>query len=160
MDLIDRLVSLVDNLDPSSLIPQLDTVLGWVELIAKICLLVPPFFILGFGLLYWFKPPKEANHIFGYHFYFGMGSVQAWRFTQWLAGFVWTCLGGLLLIIMFIVVMSIGGTPAPELVSTTITWLIVELVAVALSCLAINIVVGLRYDRKGDRRVFKSKKGK
>jgi len=157
MDFIDSLVDLVDNLDPSALIPQLDTVLGWVELIAKLCLLAPPILLVAFGLWYWLKPPKEANHFIGYRFYFGMGSVEAWQFTQRLAGIIWTCLGGLLLLIMLIVVLSIGGDPAPDLVSTTLTWLIVQLVLVALSCLAVNILAALRYDRKGNRRVPKAK---
>lgn len=157
MDLIDSLVNLVDNLDPSAIIPQLDTVLGWVELIAKLCLLVPPILLLAFGLWYRFKPPKEANHFIGYRFYLGMGSVEAWQYTQRLAGILWTCLGGVLTVIMLIVVLSISGDDAPSLVSTTLVWLIIQLVLVSACCIAINTLVGLRYDKEGNRRPPKNK---
>ena len=158
MDFIDSLTGLVDDLDLASLVPDLSTVLGWVELIAKLFLLVPPILLVGFGLWYRFKPPKEANHFIGYRFYLGMGSVEAWQYTQRLAGILWVCLGGVLLLVNIIVALSIGGENVPSMVSTTLVWLIIEFILVAASCVFINTMVGLRYDKDGNLRPSKRTK--
>ena len=84
--LIDKLVDLVNNFDPASFIPEVTTMFGWVETFCRLCVLAAPVGMLFFGLWYLLLPPKEANHSVGWRFYFGMGSVEAWRFTQRLAG--------------------------------------------------------------------------
>ena len=58
------------------------------------------------GLVYLFLTPKEANHYIGYRCYFGMGSVNAWRFTQRLAGIVFGSLGLILGSVMLLTVAS------------------------------------------------------
>ena len=80
--LIQDLVDLVNNFDPVSLLPDVSTMFGWVETFCRICVLASPVAMLFFGLWYLLLPPKEANRSAGWRFYFGMGSVEAWRFTQ------------------------------------------------------------------------------
>ena len=50
-----------------------------------------------------FFTPREANHYIGYRCYFGMGSVQAWRFTQRFAGLVFGILGLVLTVVMLFI---------------------------------------------------------
>ena len=59
---IADLVDLINNFDPASLLPKVDSILGWIELAIRICVMAAPVIMLVFGLTYWFLPAKEANH--------------------------------------------------------------------------------------------------
>ena len=65
--------------------------------------------LLVLGLAYLFLSPREANYYFGYRCYYGMGSIQAWRFTQRIAGMILGGLGLVLTVIMFLVSAGFGG---------------------------------------------------
>ena len=149
---MDKLAELITEFDMENFMPNLDSVIGWVELLARIAVMAGPLLVLIFGLIYFFIPPKEANHSLGYRFYWGMGSIRAWRFTQKIAGLAWMAIGLLLSIIMFIVCNAFRGMDTPQLLSAAITCLFWELGVIAVVCIAIDVVVLLRYDRKGNVR--------
>ena len=140
---------LMDNFDPASLLPDLTNVVGIVEFITRIAVVAGPIVLLVMGVLYFFLSPKEANYHFGYRCYFGRGSENAWQFTQRLAGLVWMGLGLILTIIMVIISSGFAGKPIMDTISSGFTCLIWEIVLTAISCVAINVLVMLRYDRKG-----------
>ena len=140
---------LMDNFDPASLLPDLTNVVGIVEFITRIAVVAGPIVLLVMGVLYFFLSPKEANYHFGYRCYFGMGSENAWQFTQRLAGLVWMGLGLILTIIMVIISSGFAGKPIMDTISSGFTCLIWEIILTAISCVAINVLVMLRYDRKG-----------
>ena len=143
---------LMDNFDPASLLPDLGTVVGKVEFITRIAVLVGPIVLLVMGILYFFAAPKEANYRFGYRCYFGMGSEEAWRFTQRLAGLVWAVLGLALTIVMLIITGAFTGEPIMEIIGSGVKCLIWEIVLTLISCLGINITAMVHYDRRGMRR--------
>lgn len=153
----DAVKALMDNFDPASLLPDLSTVFGWMELVCRIAVLVGPIVLAALGIAYLFFSPKEANYYFGYRTYFGMGSVQAWRFTQRLSGIV---LGALGLILTGVALVISGNFAAMEL--GDVVWLALKLLIVegALALVA-NIAIGLaamiRFDRKGEYRNKKKK---
>ena len=99
---IEDFKGLMDGFDPAALLPNLDTVLGKLALIARIAVLVGPAAMVIMGLTYLFLSPKEANHYLGYRCYYGMGSVEAWQFTQRLAGIVWGAMGLVLGVVMLV----------------------------------------------------------
>lgn len=146
---MDKLAELVTDFDMAKFMPELDSVIGWVELLSRIAVMIGPVLVLIFGLIYFFIPPKEANHTLGYRFYWGMGSIQAWRFTQRLAGLVWMGMGLILSAIMLLVCNGFRGMDTPAMVENAITCLLWELGIITVVCLAIDVVVLLRYDRKG-----------
>lgn len=151
-NLIDKLVALVDNIDLASLFPAMDTVVGWITLIARICILAAPLVMLVLGLRYRFMPPAEANYKAGYRFFFGMGSDTAWRYTQRLAGIVWTVLGAVMALGMLVVCLFFGGMDPVKMVKTVLVCLGVQLVLIAGSCLVINAVVGRKFHKDGTPR--------
>jgi uncharacterized membrane protein len=155
---IADLVDLVNNFDPASYMPEIDSIIGWVEIITRICVLAAPLIMLVFGLFYWFLPPKEANHEAGYRFYFGMGSVEAWRFTQKLAGIVWTALGLILSVVMFLISGGFKGMDGMQMLDKAVSCILWEIGLMAVACIAINIFLIVRYDRKGNVRWKKEKK--
>ena len=154
-DFIPKLVDLINNFDPASLLPKVDSILGWIELLIRLCVMAAPVIMLIFGLTYWFLPAKEANHEAGYRFYFGMGSVDAWRFTQKLAGIVWTGLGLVLSVVMFFVSSGFRSMEGPQMLDTAVACVLWEIGLMALACLTINILLIIRYDRKGNLRRLK-----
>ena len=152
---IDDLKTLMDEFEPASLLPELDTILGKAELITRIAVMIGPIILLILGLAYLLLSPKEANYYFGYRCYFGMGSVEAWRFTQRLAGIIWTLLGLALTAVMFLVCGGFRGMEMMEMMNTAVTCVLWEAGLVLVSWLAINTIVALRFNAKGNLRKSK-----
>ena len=152
MESFEDIKILMDNFDPAALLPDLTSVVGVVEFIARIAVLSGPVVLLGLGLAYFFLSPKEANHHFGYRCYFGMGSVEAWRFTQHLAGLVWGVLGLGLTLVMLLITGGFGGKEIMDIIGSGFTCMVWEAVLVILSSLGINILVMLCFDKDGNRR--------
>ncbi len=143
---------LMDNFDPASLLPDLSTVPGMVATLTRFAVMAGPIVLLVMGILYFFVSPKEANYHFGYRCYFGMGSEQAWRFTQRLAGIVWAALGLVLTIVMLLITGGYGKMAIDEIIQSGLTCLVWEIGLAAVSCIVINMTVMFLYDRKGLRR--------
>lgn len=156
--LIQDLVDLVNNFDPASYIPDVTTMFGWVETFCRICVLAAPAGMLFFGLWYLLLPPKEANRSVGWRFYFAMGSVAAWRFTQRLAGIVLTGVGLILGIVMFIIAGSFRGLDMMAMADKTVMCLLWELGIMVALIVIIDLVITVLFNRKGDRRWQKKKK--
>jgi len=150
--MIEKLVDLINNFDPVSYLPAIDSILGWAELFVRICVMAAPVIMLVFGLSWLLFPAKEANHVAGYRFYFGMGSVDAWRFTQKFAGIVWSVLGLILCVVMFLVSGGFRGMDTMAMVDKAAACVLWEIGLMALSCIAINLTLTIRYDRKGNVR--------
>lgn len=150
---IDSIKEILDGFDPASLLPDLTTVVGKVELIARIAVIIGPIVLLVLGALYCFASPKEANYHFGYRCYFGMGSIDAWRFTQRLAGMVWGALGLVLTVVMLIVCGSFRGMEIMPMITKAAVALVWQAALTGISALAVNIVVMTQFDAKGEHRV-------
>ena len=149
---IEDFKGLMDGFEPASLLPELEPILGKLAMIARIAVLVGPAMLLVMGLLYFFASPKEANYYFGYRCYYGMGSVEAWQFTQSLAGIVWCALG-----LIFGIVMLVISGKFPQLETMDLLWkaaycVLWEAGITALACIGINTLVAIRYDSKGNPR--------
>ena len=149
---IEDFKELMDGFDPASLLPELETIVSKIAPIARIVVLVGPVVLLLMGLLYLFAAPKEANHYLGFRCYYGMGSVDAWRFTQRLAGIVWSGLGLVLGIVMLLVSFSFGKLETIDLLWRAVYCVLWEAGLTLAAFAAINILVALRFDVKGDHR--------
>jgi len=155
---IEDLKSLMDAFDPASLLPELNSVLDLVLYAVRIATLVGPAVLLLLGLGYLIFAPKEANYYFGYRCAFGMGSVEAWRFTQRLAGIVWSVLG---LVLTAAMVLLTGKLPQMEIydaIWTAAKYVLWEVGLVAVSCIFINTVVMRQFTYDGEYRKEKKKK--
>ena len=154
-DIIETLKKLVNEFDLANFIPEVDSILGWVETLVRIFVMAAPICILVFGLFFLFLPPKEANHSAGYRTYFGMGSVDAWRFTQFLAGVVWSGVGLILTVVMLIVVNGYRNMEMMDMANSAVVCVLWEIGSIVVSCLGINITAAVVFDRKGNRRAKK-----
>lgn len=149
---MNSITAFFDEIDLTKLVPELDTLLGKLQAITSWALMIGPIVMLAFGLWYFFLPPKEANHKVGFRTWFGMGSVEAWRFTQRLAGIVWGILGIVLLVMAIIVSLTFGGKDVMQIATTAFICLMWQAGLAIISGFAVSFIVFLRYDTLGYRR--------
>ena len=151
---MEAIKALTEGADLTKLLPDLSTFLGKVEALMRIAIMIAPLVLLGLGLLYFLAAPKEANYKLGYRCFWGMSSVEAWQFTQKLAGIVWSILGFVLCIIMTVQSGKFQGMEADAMAYLAMKYLLVELVCVVVSILLINLTVFVCFNHKGIRREF------
>ena len=149
---IDDFKGLMDGFEPASLLPELEPILGKLALLARVAVLIGPAALLVMGLLYFFASPKEANYHFGYRCYYGMGSEEAWRYTQRIAGIGLGALGLVLSVVMLLVSGGFAEMETMELLWRAVYCVAWEVGLAAVACLTVNTMAALRFDGKGDRR--------
>lgn len=156
---IKSIKELMDGFDPAALLPEVDTIVGKVQLVCSLAILAAPVIMLLMGLAYLLFAPKEANYYFGYRTAFGMGSVSAWRHTQRVAGLVFGGLGLILTILMLMILLTFSGREAMDMVWLAVKCLLWEGALGLAAILSINSLAMYTYDYNGNRR-RKAKKRK
>ena len=149
---IESIKQILDGFDPASLLPDLTSVFGIVTTACHIAVLIGPILLLVLGIAYLFFSPKEANYHFGYRCYYGMGSVQAWRYTQRMSGIL---LGGSGLVLTLVMLFVSGGfgNLTPEAMVWRALWCLVWEAVIALAVnAAICILAAMTFDKKGELR--------
>ena len=149
---MDDILSLLQDFNVANFLPAPEKFLKDLEGWIRLAVLIGPLVMLGLGLWYTHKPPKEANYSAGFRTYYGMGSIAAWRFTQKLAGAVYTLLGGGLSVIMFVISLFFNGKSALTMVNVAVWCMAIEFILIFLAWLVINIIVYREFDKDGKRR--------
>ena len=149
---IESIKEIMDAFDPAVLLPELGDIFSLITTVCQIAVMVGPIILLALGLAYLFFAPKEANYYFGYRCYFGMGSVEAWRFTQRLSGIVLGITGLVLSGVMLFLSAGFPGMDTMEMVWRAFWCLIWQGVAARVVNAAIWIAAAVRFDAKGNFR--------
>lgn len=144
--------ALFEDFDLAAFLPELNTLMGWVETALRLCVMAGPLALLGFGMLYLISPPKEANYSLGYRFWWSMASLDAWQYTHRLVGFVWSGLGLVLTVIMALICNAFRRMAPMTMVWTAVWCLVAELVLIGGICIAINVKIMKVFDKDGFRR--------
>ena len=152
---MDKITAIFEGLDFAKLLPQMDRLLGVILTVARVAVLIAPIVMVVLGLWYFFLPPKEANHRAGFRTYFGMGSVEAWLFTQKLAGITIGGAGLVLGVIMVIISAGFGGKDLMVVAESAIRCLIWQAVIALVVYLGISVTAAILFDAKGNRRKTK-----
>ena len=147
---------LLNAFDPAALLPELSDIFGTVATLCRFAVLVGPIVLLVLGLAYLFLSPKEANYYFGYRCYYGMGSVQAWRFTQRLAGLVLGGLGLVLLIAAWLSGNCCAAMDPMDVVWKAFSLLLWQAVLSLLANVGLSAAAAVLFDRKGEYRKRKN----
>ena len=154
---IDDLRSLMDSFDPASLLPDLNALTVDLASVARFAVMVGPVVMLVLGLMYLFAAPKEANYHFGYRCYFGMDSVEAWRYTQRMAGLIFSALGLVLTVVMFFVSGDFGSQAPFDAMTSALTAVLWEAGLILAACLGINFLAMMNFTSDGDIRPRRTK---
>ena len=149
---IESIKELMDAFDPAALLPELGDIFSIITTVCQIAVMVGPIILLALGLAYLFFSPKEANYYFGYRCYFGMGSVEAWAFTQRLAGIVLGLSGLVLSGIMLFLSSGFPGMTPVEMVWRAFWCLIWQAVIALLANGGIWLAAFMRFDSRGNLR--------
>lgn len=149
---LDTIKGLMDGLDPAALLPDIQKMIHYISIICRWSVLIAPVLLLAMGIGYLLLAPREANHYFGYKTYFGMGSVEAWRFTQKLAGAVLGGLGLVLTIAMMVMAGGFSGLEPMDMAWRAFRCLIWQGALALIANIAIHVVVFVRFNRKGNLR--------
>lgn len=149
----------MDAFDPAALLPNLSEIFGSLATVCRWAVMIGPLVLLVLGLAYLLLSPKEANYYFGYRCYYGMGSVQAWRFTQRFAGIVLGGSGLALTIWMYLASSGFAGMDVTAMVWQAVDYLVVQAIVAFLANMTINLTALIRFNRRGEYRkaVKKSK---
>ena len=150
---IENIKQLMDGLDIAALLPDIMEIMNGIALLTQIALFLAPLILLGFGLYYFLLSPKEANFTTGYRCYYGMGSEEAWRFTQRLAGVIWILAGITMTLGVVLLRYRFAAMDLSQLMWTAIFCLLLQGAIVLVLRALIHFIVLLRYDRKGNKRL-------
>ena len=149
---IEDLKSIMDAFDPASLLPEMESILNVLVDAVRLSILAGPVAVLALGVLFLVFAPKEANYYLGYRCAFGMGSVEAWRFTQRLAGITWSVMGLVLTVVMFLLTRKFANLEVYDVVWTGVKYILWEVGLVAVSSLFINGAVMSQFTYDGELR--------
>ena len=155
---IDSIKSLMDGFDPAALLPDLSELFGSLATLCRFAVLIGPVVMLVLGLAYLFLSPREANYYFGYRCYFGMGSVQAWRFTQRIAGMLFGGVGLILTIVMYVMSGSFSEREITDMVWKAAGCLAWQAVIALVLTFLVNFLAFFFFDAKGGPRRNKKEK--
>ena len=154
---MEKITAFLDGFDLAAVVPELTPFLEKLHGGARLVVMIGPAALLLLGLIYLLIPPKEANHHVGFRTYFGMGSVEAWRFTQRLAGIVLGGLGLILGIIMWLISGKFSGMELQPLFDKVVRCLLWQIGLVLVAYIGLSITAAIFFDRRGNRRWNKQK---
>ena len=149
---MDDILSLLQDFDVANFLPAPEdyvrSLVGWV----RFAVLLGPLILLVLGAWYYFAPPKEANHSVGFRTYWGMGSVKAWLFSQKLAGISFLALGGILLVLSFLISLTFNGDRAMGMINTALVLVVIQLLLVLGLWIVLNLLIYRAFDKDGKPR--------
>ena len=149
---MDDILSLLQDFDVANFLPEpeqfMKDLVGWTRFLV----LIGPLLLAGLGAWYYFKPPKEANHSAGFRTYWGMGSVEAWLFSQKLAGLSYMALGGVLTVLSFLISLTFNGNKAMGMISTAFVIVLIQLLLVLGLHIVLNLLIYRSFDKDGKPR--------
>lgn len=149
---MEKLKALMDGFDIAKILPQMEAFLGHVQPVLRFAVLIGPVCLLVLGLLYLIFPTREANRVWGYRCFYGMGSPEAWKTTQRIVGIAWTVMGIILLSVMAVFSARFSSAAVEESVTFAIKCVLWEIGLVAVSCVGFDITMAVLFDRYGNRR--------
>ena len=154
---MSELLSSLKELDIAAMLPDIEVFLLQLEKILRIFVMAGPLTILGLGLWYFFSPPKEANHRAGFRTLWGMGSVEAWLFSQKVAGIAFTVTGFVLTVVMALICNGYRDMEPVDAIQSAGVCLLWQAGIVLVVCLSCHLVPLILFDWKGVRRSEKRK---
>ena len=143
---------LLNGIDFAELLPDISNLLNFAGPVARVLMLCGSFIMLAFGLYCLMIAPKEATYLAGYRFFWGMGSVESWRFMQRTAGVVFTVLGLGSAVYMALYTRYVFELPLMDMMLAAAMYIALQAGVALVACLLTNLAVMIRYDLKGRRR--------
>lgn len=149
---MDFLKSLISDFDLMALLPNMVDVLDWIMIAVSYALVAGPCVLVLLGLWYLILPTREANHFVGYRFFWGMGSIKSWKFTQRFAGLAWIILGAILAMEANDLRESLLAMEKLDMMYEAVAMILKQISWLVITCLIINVIIFIIFDFKGNVR--------
>ena len=146
---MESISGFLDGFDIAKILPKIGNVISSVRFWMVLLMYAGPLVLLGFGLWYYLKPVKEPCSDKGFRIHPAMGSVDAWQFTQKLAGVTWTALGGVLTVLTVIFSLIYAGAGTMKMVTACVVWMGIQALLAVISYGFIYWMVYARF--KGEK---------
>ena len=147
---MSELLSKLKELDIANFLPDMTTFVGQLAAWMRLCLLLGPVVIAGLGAVYYFIPPKEANHALGYRSRWSMSSVRVWQYAQRIAGMSYMVLGGGLFVVMLIMALIIGTMEPVGMAITALICVIIQVLLILADHFLVEKLLRKHFDSNGD----------
>ncbi len=149
---MEQIMSLLEGFDLAKLLPELQAIFTSLHTWVGLALILGPAVTVIYGVVTLVFRPREANHRMGFRTYFGMGSVEAWRFSQFAAG-IGFCLVGIGLGIFTVLRRNeISQLEIVDYALAALEVLLIQLGVVLVLWLILHLLPAIFYNRKGLRR--------
>ena len=149
---MEAITAFMESFDIAKLLPELGKFISDLRFWLGLFMLVGPVLMLLLGLWYFFLPTKEANHHVGFRSYFGMGSPDAWKFTQKRAGLLFMIGGGVLTVASIVLLVVLSGAEPMKMATTAVIVLLAQAVVAFSLWLTMQITLLIRYDKQGNKK--------
>ena len=151
---MEKIVELLNNFDNlGKFVPELEKVMDLVLKLTKLAVRVGPLCILVLGLIYLLIPPKEANHKAGYRTFFGMGSLGAWHFTQFVSGVIMTLVGLILNFKAASVAKSFTGMASDAMIDAAFSCIKGQVICALVIYVFMFVITAVMFTVKGKLRI-------
>ncbi len=145
-------ITKIFDLNLESLVPEMDVFLKDIRFLVTLAVLVGPVVLLVLGAMYLLKPAPEANYKYGFRTYYGMGGVEAWRFSQRIAGIAFAGLGAVLLIVMIVVAVGFKSKDLFQMTTAAMVCLLWQTGLALAARITVAVLSAHFFDRNGRRR--------
>lgn len=147
---MEAITAFLESFDIAKLLPELGKFISDLRFWAGLFMLIGPLVMLGLGIWYYFLPTKEANHYVGFRSNASMGSVEAWRYSQRLAGLFYMIVGGVFaaLSLVLIIILSFGKPMA--MATTAFIVIILQALSSIVLWIIVNGLISKRFDKDGN----------
>ncbi len=149
---LDFFKSLISDFDLMALLPDMADVMEWIMTGIGYAVVLGPVLLAFMGLWYLLLPAREANHFLGYRFFWGMGSVKSWKFTQRFAGLVWAILGLVLAMDANEFREAMADQSKLDLMYQAIELVVRQIFWVVVISLSVNLIIFILFNFKGEWR--------
>nr|MBQ8245423.1 SdpI family protein [Oscillospiraceae bacterium] len=149
---MSELLSLLKEFDIAKLLPDMSTFVGQLAAWMRLCLLLGPLVIAGLGAVYYFIPPKEANHALGYRSKWSMSSVEVWQYAQRIAGMIYMVLGGGLFVVMLVMALIIGIMQPVSMAVTVFICVLIQVLLIIGAHFVVEKLLRKHFDINGNKK--------
>ena len=112
--------------------------------------LLIPFTLIGFGLLFTYKPPKKIGYLYGYRTSMSMKNLNTWKFAHYYIGKLWNILGWVLLLISTLVMIYLFNKDENTIGYISILLMGLQMVFLIGPIIPTEIALNKTFDKEGN----------
>lgn len=147
---MEAITAFLESFDIAKLLPELGSFIGDLRFWAGLFMLIGPIIMLAMGAWYYFLPAREANHHIGFRTHISMGSVEAWRYSQRLAGLWYMVCGGALAVLSLVLILVLAFGQPMVMASIAFIMILLQAIAAVALWVLLQLMIGKKFDKDGN----------